>query len=176
MPAILERCVRHVKDSGKDESSAWAICRSLFYLKEDGIEDQKELALTEDELDKKLISAGYPMNPESTTKIEKAGYGGTPPQPRGLTDAPGMGADTGKDSLPTPKPGPAKPNPEGNPGPDNRVAQMETFTPGHETSPSQKGDSNLRPQPSKPKPTSGEPRPTVTAGDRGEADYVPAGD
>jgi len=114
MPAILDRCVMHVMAKGHDKSSAFAICRSSLDLKEDGTDDMKEMEMSDTELEAK-ISAGYPMNPESTQKIipAVAAYGGPPAEPKGLpkaaTDAPGSGTDTGRTHMPSvahnPKPG-----------------------------------------------------------------------
>ena len=44
MPAKLDRCVKHVMDQGKDESSAWAICKKSLGLTKTAIAPQGPIA------------------------------------------------------------------------------------------------------------------------------------
>ena len=44
MPAKLDRCVKHVKAQGKDESSAWAICKKSLGLTKTAIAPQGMIA------------------------------------------------------------------------------------------------------------------------------------
>lgn len=57
MPEILHKCVEEVMAKGKDEQSAYAICRTSLGLQSDGTEDGKPLEIPEEEMRAKVEMA-----------------------------------------------------------------------------------------------------------------------
>src|SRR6266478_1906355 len=68
MPPALEACVRHVMSQGKDQSSAWAICRSSMGLMSDGSEDKKDTGMSAEQAISRASTAMQFQNGPSLVK------------------------------------------------------------------------------------------------------------